>query len=102
MAEFVSETDSEYTSYWRDWVGPISAFSITTSCCYFVSMVFRDCMDVNLGFHRTILNLLMDQALFSSASACRSSRTLSSKMIPISKVYFKPNQRLGRPEMDSS
>ncbi len=26
MEEFASETDSEYTSYWRDWVGTQFSF----------------------------------------------------------------------------
>ena len=31
MEEFASETDSDYTSYWRDWVSDISAFSIPSA-----------------------------------------------------------------------
>lgn len=27
MEDFQSETDSDYTSYWRDWVGPAPSFS---------------------------------------------------------------------------
>jgi len=30
MDDFNSETDSDYTSYWRDWVG---SFSIWHRCC---------------------------------------------------------------------
>ena len=28
MEEFASETDSEYTSYWRDWVGTLTFISV--------------------------------------------------------------------------
>lgn len=33
MEDFASETDSDYTSYWRDWVGLIS------DCSYWLPIV---------------------------------------------------------------
>jgi hypothetical protein len=32
MDDFASDTDSDYTSYWRDWVSPLHFFFRYTAC----------------------------------------------------------------------
>lgn len=64
----MEETDSEYTSYWRDWVGTISSFSLST--VVISSQVLGACMDGILIFITQFLTLLMDQAFVFLASAC--------------------------------
>ncbi len=49
MEEFASETDSEYTSYWRDWVGTEVSFLLVLymSCCSVVTAAV-DCKTPDL------------------------------------------------------
>ena len=59
MEEFASETDSDYTSYWRDWVGT----EISFRCCtvYLVALSLEQlCTVKRLCCQYEILNLRFD------------------------------------------
>ena len=45
MDDFASETDSDYTSYWRDWVSPFQFFQ------YVIQIVLSVFYSLSLGYH---------------------------------------------------
>lgn len=42
MEDFNSETDSDYTSYWRDWVGCV--YSVLFLSCFFGALLLFFCL----------------------------------------------------------
>ncbi len=59
MDDFNSETDSDYTSYWRDWVSLFYTFSIAPACQRFVWMVLDK--EVSMGTRAGHLILVPEQ-----------------------------------------
>lgn len=41
MDDFASDTDSDYTSYWRDWVSALSLFDIYLAWRSFPSLLLQ-------------------------------------------------------------
>ena len=52
MEDFQSETDSDYTSYWRDWVGPPSSFPQNPA------MLLSYCSGLALSERRNIFSVV--------------------------------------------
>ena len=50
MDDFVSDTDSDYTSYWRDWVSAVYDSFFLISCYLYASSVRRCSLSTCLCF----------------------------------------------------
>lgn len=73
MDDFASETDSDYTSYWRDWVGHVMSLSIVylrdPALCLKLSL--RSVCPTHIFVNRCRLPLVSD---FESLSSIRDGR----------------------------
>ena len=86
MEDFNSETDSDYTSYWRDWVGQALSF-----CPLWKSSIFE----------RILLQCAASPAINFSHESALSARRKSATvccLIAVTKVLYAPTVK--EPESD--